>query len=173
MPFIETIATPIAVEARDLLPETWNALAGESTFGPAALERRHNRVVKRIFGTVLTDEEQDIFEDLDGRLIEYAGKKLAFALIDPGIEYWSKQLLSTGVLDRETSSYKDRAEDLRELREKWMIDLVALESEIDPLLPIISRPAKDSPLVVQAGDTVAHVTPNPLEIEPAWLPPEV
>jgi len=167
-----TVNTPIALEARDLLPETWEALAKADTFGPAALARRHNRIVSKIFGSVLDDAEQEAYEALDGRIIEYAGKRLALAIVDPGIEYWSKQVLSLGVWDRENSSYKDRADDLRKLRAQWIVDLAELLEEIEPELPLIPGRAKSSPQVFQAGENLVHVTPNPLDIPTKWNPAE-
>lgn len=166
---IATIDTPIAVEARDLLPETWEALAEADTFGPDALERRHNRVVRKIFGVLLTDAEQDVLSD---DLIEYAGKMLALAIIDPAIDYWSKQIQSRTVGERESSTYKDRVEDLKQLKKDWTAQTAGLYVEISDQLPIRPRRAQDAPRVIQAGETVAHVTAQPFDIEPAYGPPE-
>jgi hypothetical protein len=166
---VETIDTPIAVEARDLLPETWTALANTSAFGPAALERRHNRIVKKIFSSLLGEVEQEVVEETDGRLIEYAGKRLAYALLDPGIEYWSRQALNYSIAERESKGYKDRAEDLRQLKKDWLIDLVKMEEELDPLLPT-RRASRDYPHVENVGDTFEHLTPNPYALPPAYGP---
>lgn len=163
----QTIDTPIAQEAQDLLPETWDALLDAKTFGPAALERRHNRVVTRTFGALLTDAEQDV---LDDRLIEYAGKKLAVALIDPGIDYWSAQILSRTAGERESSTFKDRAEHLKELRKQWTADLAAMFLDIEILLPPSVGRAVDAPRVVQAGIAVPHITANPDDIPPLYGP---
>jgi hypothetical protein len=169
---VETINTLVAVEARDLLPETWTALANASAFGPAALERRHNRVLNRIFGEVPDETAQEALEAIDGRIIEYAGKRLAHALLDPGIEYWSRQALSFSIAEREAKAYKDRAEDLRQLKKDWLVDLVQLEEEIDALLPVRPGPAKDYPRVANVGDTFQHLTADPFSIPPAYGPPE-
>ena len=169
---IDTIRTPIALEAHDLLPETWDALADTNKFGPAALERRHNRIVKKIFGSLLTQEEQEAAEIADGRLIEYAGKYLAYALLDPAIDYFGKQIQSHSIGERETETYGDRIKELQELKKQWLADLAELEFQIGPLIPVPSGPAKSTPRVIQAGETVQHVTPDPLTIEPGWLPPE-
>src|SRR5688500_10763048 len=98
----ETIDTPIALEARDLLPETWDALSEAETFGPAALERRHSSVIRRVFGVILTDAE---IEALDQALIEYVGMKLALALIPAGIDFWSVQSISHTAGERESKAY--------------------------------------------------------------------
>jgi hypothetical protein len=168
---VETIRTPIALEARDLLPATWEALAeDDGVFGPAALERRHNRITRKIFGSLLSQEEQEAMEDVDGRLIEYAGKMLAYSLLDPAIDYWGKQKISFGVWDRETATYGDRIKELQELKLKWPADLSELLGQIEDLLTARPGRATSSPHVIQAGENVPHVTPNPLEITAPWGP---
>jgi hypothetical protein len=165
-----TINTPIADEAKDLMPETWYALAKSSRFGPGALERRHNAVVRKIFGQVLGEEDQ---ESLHHLVLEYAGKFLAFVLIDPAIDYWSKQIMSISVGERESArTYKDRVEDLKDLKKRWELDLANLYLQIEPLLPVTPGVARDQPRVVQAGDTVEHLTPSPYDLERQFALPE-
>jgi hypothetical protein len=163
-----TIDTPIAQEARDLLPETWEALAEVDTFGPVALDRLHDRVVAKIFGT-LDDAAQTALAPI---VIEYAGKRLALALIDPAIDFWSKQVLSTTAGERESRSYKDRVEDLKELRKLWTAELADLYLDAQGALPIMPTRAADAPRVINAGDTVEHVTANPYDLPPMFGPPE-
>lgn len=159
-----SLDTVISTEARDLLPETWDALSQADTFGDAALSRRHDRVVRKIFGGVeMTKEELDVLPDA---VIEFVGKRLAIALIDPAIDYWSKQVLSHTAGERETKAYKDRVEDLKELRKQWIADTAALFLDIEDLLPMQVRRAQDAPRVIDAGDNLTHVTPNPMDIEP-------
>lgn len=164
---IETINTLIALEARDLLPETWSALANADSFGQAALQRRHNRVLQRIFGSILNDEEQEALELVDSRIIEFAGKSLAYALLDPAIEYWSKQAISFSISERESKSYKDRAADLKEYKKSWLADLAVLQAELENLLPVRGV-LRDIPHVANIGDNILHVTPDPLAIPPAY-----
>ena len=165
---IETITTPIALEARDLLPETWNALAGAKTFGPAAIERRHNRIVARIFGTQLDEEAQEALDAIDVRLIEYAGKRLALVLLDPAIDYWSKQRQAYTAGDQESVTYGDRIKELQELKKQWLVDIANLEVQLDPVIPVAPTNA-EAPIVAQVGDTIEHVTVNPLLIPPSYL----
>lgn len=166
---IDTIDTPIALEAKDLLPETWEALAEADSFGPAALERRHDRVVGRIFGVVLEDAEQAVLDDV---VIEYAGKKLALELLVPAIDYWSKQRISQTAGERQSETYADRARDLRELRKQWTADLAALWLDVVDLIPIRPGRAVDVPVVAQAGETIPHITPDPGALEPLAGEPE-
>ena len=51
-------------------------------------------------------------------MISYLGKRLAIDIIIPGIDFWSKQALSLSAGERESKAYKDRAEDLKELRKQ-------------------------------------------------------
>src|SRR4051812_1815907 len=162
------IETPIAIEARDLLPETWEALAEATSFGPDALERLHDRTVRRVFGT-LDDADQAALADV---VIEYVGKRMALALIDPAIDYWSKQVMSHTAGERESRSYKDRVEDLKELKKFWTGDLADLLLDAEEFLPVSPKRAVDAPRVVNAGDTVEHVTANPYDIGPMFGPPE-
>jgi hypothetical protein len=178
---VDAIDTMIGTEAHDLLPETWDALAKAPSFGPNALLRRHDRVLNRIFGRVLTPEEQEVLPSV---VIEYCGMRLAMNLIDPGIEYWSKQVLSRSVGERESASYKDRAEDLRLLKKQWTGDLASLWLDVQALIPPLPGRVTDAPVVATAGELtqtdanprtgvqVAHTTANPYDIEPMYGPPE-
>jgi hypothetical protein len=153
----------IALEAKDLLPETWEALSDADTFGDPALERQLNKVVHRVFGVKLTDAEIGV---LDPDVLEYVGKKLALALLDPAIDYWSKQVISHTAGERESKAYKDRVEDLKEMRKRWLGDIASLYVQIETLIPVQVRTSQDAPRVIDAGDTLVHVTPNPFDIEP-------
>lgn len=166
----DAIRTPIALEAQDLMPETWKALSDARTFGPAALARRHDRVVGKIFGSVLDQDAQEALEEIDSRIVEYAGKMLAYELLDPGIEYWSRQIQSRTQGDTETVAYLNRAQDLRQLKQQWQADLQDLYVNVVDLLPYRPDSRVSAPQVIQAGDGFAHVTPNPMDIPPAWVP---
>jgi hypothetical protein len=165
----DTIATPIALEARDLIPETWNALAIAPAFGPAALERRHNRVIRKVFGELLDQDDQEVLDAADSRIIEYVGKQLAYELIDPGIEYWSRQATAYSVSERESKSYVDRAADLRKLKAEWLPQIAELQRLINALIPQRS-PARDYPRVANIGDGVPHLTADPFALPPAYGP---
>jgi hypothetical protein len=178
----DAIDTPIGTQAHDLLPETWEALSEAKSFGANALLRAHDRVVNRVFGRMLSIEEQEI---LPSRVIEFAGKMLALYLLDPGIEYWSRQVISRTVGERESSAYKDRAEDLRLLKKEWTAQLADLFLDIRDLLPVLPGRAGDMPRVVlpgqlintidnprTQGEQVAYATANPYDLEPMYGPPE-
>lgn len=163
----ETVNTPVAEEAKMLMPETWEALAVANTFGPGALQKRHDRTVKRIFGALLDDDEQNVLDEL---LIEYAGKMLAFRLLDPAIDYWSKQITSIGFASAEAKTYADRVKDLKDFRKQWAVDLATLWTEVGELLPDRPQHAPDVPHVGMAGDTITHLTPDPYLLDPPYGP---
>lgn len=164
-----TISTPIATAARDLLPETWEALAEATSFGPEALKRLHDRTVRRVFGELLDDATQQTLADI---VIEYVGMRVAIKLLDPAIDFWSKQVLSHTAGERESRSYKDRVEDLKELKKLWTTELADLWLDVQDLIPALPTRAVDAPRVINAGDTVAHKTPNPFDMPDIFGPAE-
>jgi hypothetical protein len=160
---------PIAVAARDELPETWAALLASPNFGEEALERRMNTLMYRAFGAPMDEAEQ---EALSPVLISYMGKKLAIDIIVPGIDYWSKQALSLSAGERESKAYKDRAEDLKELRKQLVADTAALLGEVEAELPFVPRRLTDTARVQQSGLLDPHVTPDPNAFPGIYAPPE-
>jgi hypothetical protein len=160
---------PIALAARDELPETWDKLLQTTTFGWDALDRRLNVLMTRAFGVILDADEQ---EALDPVLVSYLGKRLALDLIVPGIDFWSKQVLSLSAGERETKAYKDRAEDLKELRKMLLDDTTKMLPAVDQLLPQIPRPASDTIRVLEPGFSTVHVTADPFGFPPMYGQPE-
>ena len=161
--------SPIALAARDELPETWDALLNVASFGEEALRRRLDTLMYRVFGTVLDDAEQDTLSPV---FISYLGKRLALDLIIPGIDFWSKQALSLSAGERESKAYKDRAEDLKELRKLLLADSTELLGEVEIELPQLPRRATDTARVQESGLLTAHVTADPLGFPPMYGPPE-
>jgi hypothetical protein len=159
--------SPIALAARDELPETWDKLLQAPTFGEEALQRRLDVLTYRAFGASLDEDEQEL---LDPVLVSYLGKRLALDLIIPGIDYWSKQALSLSAGERETKAYKDRAEDLKELRKLLLEDTSKMLPEV--VLPQIPRPAADTVRVLESGFSTVHVTADPMGFPPLYGPPE-
>lgn len=158
-------AGKIADYARDELPETWKALSALPD-GDGLLNRRLTSTMLLLFGVELDSGAQDELPEL---VALYAGKKLAMSLITPGIDYWSKQKISLGARS-ETGAYKDRAEDLRQLRKDMTADLASLWPDVLPLLPdvLTGRGNVDAPRVTELAN--AH-TSSPYDFENAWGPP--
>jgi len=162
----------ITQNARDELPETWDALLEADTFGTEALERRYNLVLVITLGKVLDDTEADAVSPI---LAAYLGKLIALDLIIPGIDFWSKQALAHSAGERETKAYKDRAEDLAKLRDLIFKDVVKLKPLIDEELPLVPRRATDTARVTDSGNVVgqpSYVTADPTIFEPMYGPPE-
>ena len=105
-------------------------------------------------------------------LISYLGKRLALDIIIPGIDYWSKQALSLSAGERESKAYKDRAEDLKELRKQILADTAALLPEVEAELPLVPRRLTDTVKVLEAGFSTVHVTADPFGFPPMYGPPE-
>lgn len=161
--------SPIALAARDELPETWNALLEAETFGEPALERRLNTLMYRAFGAEMTEEEQALLSPV---MISFLGKRLALDIIIPGIDYWSKQALSHSAGERESKAYKDRAEDLKELRKQILADTAAMLPEVEAELPQRPKRLSDTSRVLEAGFSTLHVTADPFGYPPLYGPPE-
>lgn len=161
--------TDIAHEAQDLLPETWNALSESNAFGDAALQRAHDRVLRRTLGSI---PNEAAIASLHYRVVEYIGKRLALNLIDPAIDFWSKQVMQHTAGERESKMYQQRGKELENLRKLWTAELAALWPGVQPLIPGQPGRAADAPRVVQAGETVEHTTANPGDLEPMFGPLE-
>lgn len=150
------------------MPSTWKVLVEDSElYGPAFIDRKIKKVVVRLFGVSLTDAEQ---EDLDPLVADYAGKLLALELINPGMDYWSKQPTSIAAHGRnENKSYNDRAQSLRDLRTSLLEQTRLMWAEVQPLIPNRRfRRVSAVPRVVEV--TGAH-TPNPYDFERPYTDP--
>ena len=139
------------------------------TFGEPALERRLNTLMYRAFGMSVDEAEQALLSPV---LISYMGKRLALDIINPGIDYWSKQALSHSAGERESKGYKDRAEDLKDLRKQILADTAAMLPEVEASLPLVPRRLTDTVQVLPAGFSELHVTSDPFGYPPMYGPPE-
>ena len=156
----------IADWAKGELPAEWDALC--TTYGDPFLQRKINSVMMQIFANILDTDEQ---EDLDVRVLDYAGKLVALELINPGISYWSKQAISVGARGQnETKAYKDRAEDLRELRKELIAATRAMMPEVTVLLP--NRRISRIPVGPRVRQVLGAITPDPDSFERPFLLPE-
>ena len=167
MPILDS---PIAQHANDEIPSTWKALADASSgFGEEALACRLDRVIKIVFGVSLDTDEQ---EALDFRIQLYLSKVLVLDLIRPGVDFWSKQVLSISAGERESKAYAQRAEELKKMRAELLAEAAELLIDIQPLLPTTTRRVKDAPRVIQAGENIEHLTTDPFDLAPLYGPPE-
>ena len=155
----------IVYSARDQLPETWDALLEANTFGEEALNRRLNIIMYRVLGAPLTELEQQTMSPL---FAEYMGVLLALELIVPGLDFWSKQAISLSAGERESKAYKDRAEDLRKLRDDLFKKAASLLPFVEDEVPQIPRRVTDTARVQEAGLLTQHVTTDPLIFPPLY-----
>lgn len=162
----------IAQNARSELPETYDALRTSSRFGEPLLERRLNQVEVRLFGAVLTVDEEGATDDLSK---EYAGIMFALTLINPGIDYWGKQRTqATATGKGEISAWKDRASDLKDLRTNLLIRRAELWPDVATLLPQRrGNRTANVPRVVDLASGINNTpsTSDPAQFESAWGPP--
>lgn len=166
MPVIDSI---IAKYAKDEIPETWAALADYKHFGEEALARRLISTVSKVFGTFLTNDQQN---ELNLKVVEYTAKVFVISLIRPGVDYWSKQVIDLSAGERERKAYSDRAKELKDMRGPLLAEISELYLEIQPLLPLLPKRASDSPKVSQIGDNIQHLTANPYDLDPLSGPAE-
>lgn len=154
----------IAEAAKGELPSTWKALAESPDYGDSFLERKIDSCIVKLFNEPIADAVQDA---LDIRVIDYAGKCVALELINPGIDYWSKQPLSIGATGRnENKSYTDRSAALNKLAERLLVQTRQLWGEVESLLTN-SRDHRVGNVPRVRDIAVAH-TPSPYDFEPAF-----
>lgn len=154
----------IAAAAQGELPETWRALQTSPYYGDSFLLRKVESVITKLFGQPIDSTVQ---EALDDRVADYAGKCVALDLINPGIDYWSKQPLSIGATGRnENKSYADRGAALRELRVYLLEETRHMWAEVESMLPS-SRTNRVTNVPRVRDIAVAH-TPNPYDFEPPF-----
>lgn len=158
------ITSPIAQSAISELPLTWKALRDNTeAVGETFLDGQVRLVTTRLFGNTIDDSVQAA---LDPIVLDYAGKLVALTLINPGIDYWSKQNLSVVATGRnETKSYGDRAADLRVLAARLLEATRLMWPEVQALLPGRRfRTAGSIPRVRDVQGSAA-ITPNPYDFE--------
>lgn len=160
------VSGEIAASAHGELPETWRALESDPNYGDDFLERKINSQMASVFGIPLSEEEQD---GLDVRVVDYVGKLVALQLINPGIDYWSKQKTLQSAGERENSGWADRSQALKDLRKYLLEETRTMYPEISDLIPDRRRTRTAVPVVTDIE--VAH-TPSPFDFEPAFAPVE-
>jgi hypothetical protein len=160
----------IAQHAKDEIPETWVALSSDkSRFGEEALERRLDKTIKKVFGVSLTLDEQSALNIL---VVEYTAKILVLDLIRPGVDFWSKQVISISAGQQESKSYAQRADELKKMRPELISEIAALLIDIQPLLPSVVTHVRNAPRVAEIGSTYPHLTTDPYDLDPLYGPKE-
>lgn len=151
--------------ARGELPQEWDALNRE--YGDSFMQRKIDSVSMMLFNEILDTDTQ---EALDPRVQDYVGKLVALELINPAISYWSKQAISVGARGQnEIKSYKDRAEDLQELRKQLLVATRGMQTEVWSLVPL--RRVQRTPIGPRVRQALGAVTSDPDDVERTFLAP--
>lgn len=134
----------IALAARGIIPETWDALANSSYYGEGLLDGKRNYVKFLLFGTVVDTSQESIF--YNPLVLEYAAKGLAITIIPAGADYYANKIqtvTSTGT--SETRSYPDRIASLWKIHARLLLDMADMQNRVaefvqtfeDPVLPYL------------------------------------
>lgn len=167
--------TDIEANARDEIPETFDALIESKRFGANGLARRKRLITAMLWGRALSDSEE---EALDPRVQAYAGKLLAKSLIGPGIDYWTKQQLSRSAGTIEQVSFDaQRVVQLEKARDQLTKEIADLLPDVQVILPPRQLVAGAAPRVEQAGKLTTIgagtlYTPDPFDLPPVFGPPD-
>jgi hypothetical protein len=159
----------IQAYARDELPATFDALSAAGPYalrgavaplGEDGIMRRVRLVCTRVFGRVLTVDEQ---EALDERVKDLLGKLVALELIPAGRDFWSKQSLSMAASGRnENVTFTERARELVDLQADLTARIARLWTEVADLVPVVDldQNARSSAPVVRASDGWMTIDPS-------------
>jgi hypothetical protein len=156
--------------AKSVVPVTWHALSIDDRIGATALSSRETYISELIFGSELNEAAQDALNPL---VAEYAGKALAFQVVNMGIDFWMDQSqTATTRQPLEVTTYADRLESLQELKKSLLAELKGLEPIVAPLIPnFFIRESASRPLLSSIDDEL--LTPNPQDFGAIYAEPEV
>lgn len=147
---------PIALAARGIIPETWDALANSSYFGDTLLGVKRDYVKYVLFGTVVMPSiESTVYNPI---ITEYAAKGLAITLIPAGADYYANKLQTmTATGTNESRTYPDRIANL------WNIH-ARLLGEMEDLRRLANIPGgftRNRAVPINSGSGVALLSGDP------------
>jgi hypothetical protein len=164
------ITGEIAQKARERIPVTFDALARDGDrYGESMIQGRIDSTKRILFGEVVdADEEATLYDPL---ATDYAGIKVAIALIPAGADYWASQNIQHTATNRnEQKLFLDRAEKLWHLQGELQAEAAALLPLVEDLLgpsPITGR--KPGVMAVKdTDDDEPFVTTDPFAFERAF-----
>lgn len=159
----------IADIAKSHIPVTWAALAADTRIGDPTLTAQENYVTNVVFGAIPDDSTQD---DLAQLVADYAGMKLAVAVIDVAIDFWmdvEEDRITSG--PREEVQYAERLKHLQARKAALLREIAMIEPQVIPLIPSqLAQTASSAPLLSSMGDDL--LTPNPIDFGPIYGPKE-
>lgn len=149
----------IAQRTKAIMPITWDALSKDSRYGEELLRQTIDTVKERVTGEVIDPENEGNYPLV---VIDYLSKLSALELINPGIDFWMSQPVSTTTTGTsEDVSYPSRTAELRNLRAFLISEVRKLEPEVMPLIDFtrLSRPPRAS----SSTQNDPFLTPSPQE----------
>ena len=157
-PGLGTQTGAIADGALSYMPVTYTALQRDSRFGDRRIQNYANIVQTKVLGSTVSPDDEVNYELL---LLDYLSKRLALELINPGIDFWSRQLkTSTSSQTSEVSSFPDMIASLKELRTNLIAQLASDWREVQLLVPTVTI-NKVVPMPTSSLSGYRHVTRNP------------
>lgn len=115
--------------ARTNLPDTWDVIANNSSYGQTLLQSKVDFVKYRVFSTIVNSTvESSVYNPIE---LNYAAKLTALEVIPIAYDHYKniRQTITTSGT-RETVSYPDRIAALQKLSESLTKDVMALALEL-------------------------------------------
>lgn len=157
-PGVGTETGAIVDGARMYMPITFSALQKDSRFGDAGMQRQADLVKRRVLGTTMAADQE---ESLDILILDYLSKRVALELINPGIDFWSRQLqTATSSQTSEVTSYPNMINSLKLLKANLCEQLASDWAEIQLLVPGTPN-ERIVPMPASSLMGYRHVTRNP------------
>lgn len=149
---------------------TWAALAADSRYGDAGLQRRVDFVKANLFGRPMETAEE---ETLDPTVIEYAGKLVAISVIPAGAEYWAAQKIQDNSGERVSAQWTDRSEKLWKLHKQLISETRVMLPDVQAILGTNVRVTRARPRIGVSDNTSdKFVTGDPFGFERTYIAPE-
>lgn len=128
----------IADGAGDYLPTTYAALRDSDDFGDRRIQHKATLIQVKIMGAAVDPDVESQSYSL--ALLDYFSKRLALELIQPGIDYWSRQQrTSTTQGPTEIVSYPDIIGSLERLADRLRSELADDWRELALLVPNLTQ----------------------------------
>lgn len=124
----------IALGARGIIPETWDALANSTYYGEQLLGMKSNFVKFQLFGTVVDTSQEAVF--YNPLVLEYAAMGLAITVIPGAADFYANKIqtiTSTGT--SESRTYPDRVANLWKTQAALLVRMQELQPQVQEFFP--------------------------------------
>lgn len=161
-PGLGTQTGAIVDGAQMYLPVTFTALRKDSRFGDRSLQHLAELLKMKILGYTVTPDAEDQFPLV---LLDFLSKRLALDLIQPGIDFWSRQVrTATATQTAEVTSFPDMIASLTKLRSALAYQLTNDWRDVQVLVPGTPN-RKVVPMPSSSLMGIPHVTRNPQQTQ--------